>query len=170
MIVVSDASILIGLSSIKRLDLLLKRFPEGIVIPPAVWNEVVEQGKGRAGASEVAQADWIRVRDLTNRGIAQLLRMELEQGEVEAIALGYEIGADVILLDERDARLAAKQLGLQVLGTVGILIWAKRAGFIPSLKESLDDLGRIGKFRFSQALYERALMEVGEESDPQSEF
>jgi len=83
LIVVADTSILIGLSSIKQLDLLLKRFPEGILIPPAVWNEVVEQGKGRAGAREVAQANWIHVQEVTSQGIAQLLQSVFLSGQKE---------------------------------------------------------------------------------------
>ena len=94
----------------------------------------MEQGGERPGAREVARAKWITVRDVTAQEIVQLLEMELEEGEAEAIALAHEIGAKVVLLDERDARRAAKQLGLRVLGTVGILIWARRAGEIVSLR------------------------------------
>jgi predicted nucleic acid-binding protein len=160
--VVADASVLISLSSIRALDLLHQRFPNGILIPPAVWKEVVEQGSGRPGAHEVSEADWISVCDVTIQGVSQLLQMELEEGEVEAITLGYEIGADVVLLDEREARQAANRLGLHVLGTIGILIWAKRNGFLPSLKDALEKLQSQAKFRISQGLYERALLEVGE--------
>jgi predicted nucleic acid-binding protein len=123
----------------------------------------VEQGGERPGAREVAKAKWITVRDVTAQEIVQLLEMELEEGEAEAIALAHEIGARVVLLDERDARRAAKQLGLRVLGTVGILIWARRAGEIASLREALDELQARAKFRISRSLYERALREVGEQ-------
>jgi predicted nucleic acid-binding protein len=54
----------------------------------------------------VARAKWITVRDVTAQEIVQLLEMELEEGEAEAIALAHEIGARVVLLDERDARRA----------------------------------------------------------------
>lgn len=140
MIVVADASVFIGLSSIGQLSLLCDRFPDGILLPPAVWREVVEQGRGRPGAREVAEADWITVRDMTALEIVQLLQDELEEGETEEIALACEIGADVVLLDERDARRAAKQLNLCVLGTVGILIWARRTARIASLRQALDAL------------------------------
>ena len=48
--VVSNSSILIGLSAIGRLELLHRRFPEGVIVPDAVWQEVVETGHGRTGA------------------------------------------------------------------------------------------------------------------------
>jgi predicted nucleic acid-binding protein len=161
--VVADASVLIGLSSIGRLALLHERFPDGVLVPSAVWREVVEQGGERPGAHEVAGADWVTVRDVTAREIVQLLQMELEEGEAEAIALGHETAAEVVLLDERDARRAAKQLGLRVLGTIGILIWAKQVGKLASLRETLDALQIGAKFRMSRSLYERALTEVGEQ-------
>lgn len=157
-----DRRIFIGLSSIGQLPLLYKRFPGGVLIPPAVWREVVEQGRGRPGAREVAEADWITVRDVTALEIVQLLQTELEEGEKEAIALAHEVGAEVVLLDERDARQAAKRLNLRVLGTIGVLIWAKRTGEITSLRRALDALQTQAKFRISQRLYEWALGEVGE--------
>lgn len=162
MTVVADASVLIGLSSIGRLALLQERFPEGVLVPPAVWREVVEQGGERPGVREVAEAGWITVREVTAQEIVQLLRMELEAGEAEAIALAHESGAEVVMLDERDARQAAKQLGLRVLGTIGILIWGRRVGKLISLREAMDALQHRAKFRISRTLFERALSEVGE--------
>lgn len=160
--VVADASVLIGLSSIQKLGVLHERFPEGVFVPPAVWKEVVEEGSGRPGAREVADAEWIRLQDFTEQGIVNLLQVELDDGEVAAIALAYKIHADVVLIDEQDARQAAQQLGLRVLGTVGILTWAKQNRKLSSLRITLDELREKGKFRISQKLYERALREVGE--------
>ena len=163
MTVVADASVLIGLSSIGELSLLHIRFPEGVLIPPAVWREVVEQGQERSGGREVAEAAWIAVRTVTTLEIVQLLQPELDEGETEAIALAHQTDADVVLLDERDARRAAKRLGLHVLGTIGLLIWAKRTGNIANLRDALNALRSQAKFRFSQQLYEQALHAVGEE-------
>ena len=64
--VVSNSSILIGLSAIGRLELLYRRFPEGIIVPDAVWREVVEAGHGRAGAEQVAGAEWIYRQQIQN--------------------------------------------------------------------------------------------------------
>lgn len=163
MTVVADASVLISLGSIEQLALLYDRFPQGVLISQAVWREVVEQGGRRPGAQEVADATWIRVQKVAPSGIVRLLRTELDEGEAETIALAYEIGADLVLLDERDARRAAKRLRLDSLGTIGVLIWAKQSGRVPSLRVMLDALQLQGKFRISRALYEQALREVGEQ-------
>jgi hypothetical protein len=58
------------------------------------------------------------------------LRVELDAGEAEAIALAAELGAPVIL-DDRPARRRARALGLQVTGSAGVLVVAKEDGFIP---------------------------------------
>jgi len=68
------------------------------------------------------------------------------------------------LLDEKEAREAAKEMNLQVLGTVGILIKAKKASEINCLQEELDQLKTKANFRISESLYRKALSEVGEHS------
>jgi len=160
--VVSNASVLIALSSIGMLSLLSERFPGSILIPEAVWREVVDEGAERPGAHEVSKANWIKVHKVNDKGMVGLLRAELDEGEAESITLAHEVRADVVLLDERDARQAAMRMGLKVLGTVGILLWGKQAGTLVSLKEALDALRFQGKFRISQRLYERVILEAGE--------
>ena len=160
--VVSNASVLIGLSSIGKLFLVRERFPQGIWIPEAVRREVIDEGGARPGAREISDSKWIRVQKVEDKTIVGLLLTELDKGEAEAIALAHEVGAGIILLDERDARRAAKRMNLSVLGTIGVLIWAKKVGKVESLKEQLDALRDHGNFRFSQTIYESALQEVGE--------
>lgn len=79
-----------------------------------------------------------------------------------AIALFLENPANALLLDEKSARRVAASMSLSILGTVGILSWAKQQGFIISLKEQLDQLVDQGGFRLGQQLYSRALQRVGE--------
>jgi len=160
--IVSNSSVLISLSTIGKLHLLPKRFPDGILIPKAVWEEVVEAGSGRPGSTEVSSAKWISIREAADRSLVNLLRTELDQGEAEAVALAHEVKAKVVLLDERDARSAAEKLGIRVLGTVGILVWSKKAGLIPSLRNELDLLESKAKFRLSRQVHARAVSEAGE--------
>jgi predicted nucleic acid-binding protein len=56
MTAVSNSSVLIALSSIGLLELIHQRFPDGVIIPQAVWREVVETGAGRVGSEQVAKA------------------------------------------------------------------------------------------------------------------
>jgi len=125
--VIANSSVLIGLSSIGRLAILPQRFPDGVIIPEAVWREIVEAGVGRPGAEGcVATADWLTRQAVENRTLVLVLQAILAAGEGEVIGLAQEIQADLVLLDEQEARSAAQRLNLPILGTVGLLVWAKR--------------------------------------------
>jgi len=159
---VSDSSVLIALSSIGQLALLQHRFPQGVLIPEAVWREVVEAGGDRPGAQEVRAAGWIQRRTVEDQDYVRLLVTELDEGEAEAVVLARREGANVVLLDEKEARRVAGRLGLPVLGTVGLLIWARRRGLISSLGILLKALQEQGGFRLSRELCLEALHRVGE--------
>lgn len=95
----------------------------------------------------------------------QLLRRDLDDGESEVIALAVEQRADLVLLDESDARRTADLYSLSKTGIVGLLIRAKQEGHIDSLKVELDRLLHQGGFWINERLYERALNAVGEGKD-----
>jgi uncharacterized protein len=161
---ISNSSVLIALSSIGQLPILTQRFLGGILIPQAVWREVVETGAGRAGATEVAAGlnVWLTVQDVKNKTLIPVLQQDLDHGEAEAIALMLEQPSSALLLDEKKARQVARRMSLPILGTLGLLIWAKRQGAIVNLKEQLDALRTVAKFRLSQQVYDEALRQVGE--------
>jgi hypothetical protein len=162
MIVIANSSVLIGLSSIGQLNLLKHRFPNGVIIPQAVWQEVVITGSGRPGAVEVANADWLTRKVVQNQTLVVMLQATLDKGEAEVIALTQELKADLTLLDEKEARRVARRLSIPTLGTVGILIWAKRQGMITTLRTELDNLRQKGNFKLSKSLYQTVLQQVGE--------
>lgn len=161
---VSNSSVLIALSSIGQLSILTQRFPDGILLPQAVWYEVVETGAGRAGATDVAAGlnVWLTVQNVQNKTLISLLQQDLDNGEAEAIALLLEQSSDALLLDEKKARQVARRMTLPILGTLGLLVWAKRQGVIVDLQEQLDALRTVAKFRLSQQVYNEALRQVGE--------
>ncbi len=137
MIVVSDATPLIGLAKIDQLHLLKDLFGT-IVIPQAVYDEVVTHAPNRPGAVEVSQATWIQIQSVADKTRVAYLRSDLDKGEAEALVLAGELAADWILLDEPKARLAAQLLGLKFIGTVGLLLLAKQTGKISAVRPLLD--------------------------------
>jgi len=168
-LVVCDSSTLIHLTSIGRLA-LLQTFYEQITIPPAVWNEVVEQGAGRVGAQEVAeacQAGWILLSAPSDQPLVSLLRRDLDAGESEAIALALERKADLILLDETEARRIAERYGLAKTGVIGLLIRAWREGLIDSLRAELDRLQTEGGFWIEAGLVQQILESIAQDSQQQ---
>ena len=159
-LVVSNSSPLIHLARIGRPSLLRQLFGE-IAIPPAVYREVVVEGRGRPGSEQVASASWIKTMSLREQVLKRALLAFLDEGEAEAIALAVEKNADLVLLDEREARIHAKRLGLKVAGTIGVLLKSKKAGLIESLRDELDKLKETG-FRISPVLEEEILKRAGE--------
>ena len=156
---VSNSSPLIHLAAIGSFA-LLRDFFEEIRLPPAVWREVVEEGRGRPGAEEVEQAaerGWLRVVALRDAALATSLKRTLDDGEAEAIALAVQEKADCVLLDESDARKAAEVQGLTKTGVIGLLIRAKRQGRIASLRERLSCLRDEAGFWIDDSLYQAAL-------------
>lgn len=159
--VVSNTSPLINLARIARLDLLHQLYGE-LMIPEAVWDEVVVKGAGQAGADEVKAAFWIKTQATTDKLLVRALRHELDAGEAEAIVLALETGADLLLVDERLGREIARHLGLRYIGLIGVLIAAKRQGLIMEIKPLLDALRSVAGFRIDNVLYTRVLKDEGE--------
>ncbi|KAB8318728.1 DUF3368 domain-containing protein [Tolypothrix campylonemoides VB511288] len=80
----------------------------------------------------------------------------MDAGEAEAIALAMELGDVFMILDDRNARRIAQQLGLKVIGTVGMLLRAKQKGVIAEVKPLLTALAQVD-FHIAKPLVENAL-------------
>lgn len=139
MIAVSDASPLIALLRVRRVELLREVFGR-VVVPDAVWHEIAEAGKDKAGGEGFASLEWIDRRTVSDQSLVSLLRQNLGAGEAEAIVLAREAGAAFLIMDERLGRTAAKNLGLNVVGLVGILSEARQRGILQDANELMDGL------------------------------
>ena len=159
--IVSDTSSLINLARIGELNLLNKLYGE-IIVPEAVWKEVVVDGVGRPGAEDIQKADWIKRAPVKNRNLVRALMLDLDAGEAQAIALSLELEAELLLMDERLGRESAHYFGLRYIGLIGVLIEAKHRGLILDVKSSLDTLRDKAGFRIAQSLYERVLRDQKE--------
>lgn len=159
MIVVSDTSPITNLAAIGQLD-LLRLLYQKVILPEAVYQELTASGGQHPGAI-ASSLDWIEVQASTNQLLVTALRIELDEGEAEAIALAQQVAADLLLMDERRGRAAAERFGLRVLGLLGVFIEAKQQGLISQLKPHLDSLIQSG-FWISQQLYQRVLQAAGE--------
>ncbi|MEH2411727.1 DUF3368 domain-containing protein [Nostoc sp.] len=105
-------------------------------------------------------ARWLQVISVST--ITLNIPPELDNGEREAIALALETGERQILLDEREARQVAQNLGLQTIGTLGILLLAKNRKIITQVQPLLDAMINTAQYWVSRSLYEQVLRQIGE--------
>jgi predicted nucleic acid-binding protein len=133
---------LIALERIDSLTILPALF-EPVFIPPEVEHEF--------GAAH----PWLKVEPPTNQALVSSLKLLLGDGEAAAIALASQHRLPIIL-DDRQARTVARQLGLWVIGTVGCALKAKQAGVVAVVKPLLEKLEQQG-FYLSPALKAEAL-------------
>lgn len=148
MIVVSNSTILIGLTRINKLDLLKKLFSK-VYIPDAVFNELTQVEK--AGASEIKKASYLIEKSPKDTKEVSLLLGNLDKGEAEVLALSKELNADLVLIDEEKARKVVVLAGFEVMGLMGVLLAAKRNGLLKSIKPLIEELKR-KKFRVSEEI------------------
>jgi len=86
---------------------------------------------------------------------------DLGPGETEVLALALEVPGAVAILDDGLARQAAKITGIPVIGTLGLLLEAKRSGLVEALEPLLDHLDALG-FRVSASTRAAVLDLAGE--------
>jgi predicted nucleic acid-binding protein len=155
--VVADSSPIISCARAGKLH-LIKGVCSNIIIPPAVYREIVIDGLGKPGDSELEDSIsvWVEVKEPSDKGVVSILNRRFGDGESEAIALAKELDF-YLLVDEIKAMNEARRRGIKILSTLIMLLEAKKMGLIPSVKPELDELVASG-FRCSAALYEEILM------------
>lgn len=156
--VVSNTTPIIALAQVEQLP-LLQRLYGTVFIPPAVKAEILVGGQ-RKGAKELRQADYIKTIPLQDPRRADLLN-DLDRGEAEAIVLAMEQNADLLIMDERLGRQHATRMGINLTGSVGVLVKAKQIGHIPAIKPLLHKLTQSG-IHLSPILINQALHLAGE--------
>ena len=150
--IIADATVLIALAKIGHLKLLKELYSQ-VAVSPAVKREVVDKGK-EVGATEVAYVEqaleerWLGVNRLTGKEkmlTGRLLeRTGLGEGEAESLAIA-SFKKVRLLVDEKEARVIARAMGLEYLGTAGMLLEAFIRDVInrEELENAVKDLSRV---------------------------
>ena len=160
MTVVADSSPLVILTKLGCFDLLNRLFRR-IDISAEVHHEVVVAGAGLPGATEVANAKWVEVRNLQNQADLLVAQQNyaLGVGELSTILLGKELHANAVLLDDYKARKLATAEGLQVRGSVGLLETLYLRGYLTDLRATFRQL--LTDSYIDQRLLDRRLRALG---------
>ncbi|GHV92164.1 hypothetical protein AGMMS50268_26670 [Spirochaetia bacterium] len=133
-IIISDTSCLIGLTNIGLLDVLQQVY-RSVTITPQVAAEYGE-----------LLPSWITVKAVEDTQKVVAYNQYIDLGESSSIALAMETEGSLVILDDIEARQSAMSLGLEITGTLGILIQAYKKGFIPDFHSIIGKL-RANGFR-----------------------
>src|SRR5665213_1163214 len=126
--IISDTSCFILLHKIGELELLKKLYQQ-VTTTFEVANEYGE-----------VLPDWIKIKSPVDKSRQRILEFQLDIGEASAIALALETPDSTIILDDFKARRVAEKLGLEITGTLGVIVKAKKRGIIISIKPYLSKL------------------------------
>lgn len=146
--IVSDASCLILFNKIGSLDLLHQLFGQIFI------TDIVAEEFGRS------IPEWIVVRP-TKSIMQKGLLNTLDAGEASAITLATELKDSLLIIDESKGRKIAREMGLLVTGSLGLIITAKRKGHISSVKEFIKIIEKTN-FRLSPSIIQSVLQKAGE--------
>lgn len=161
--IVSNTSPILGLAAIQCLHLARQQFAH-LEIPSAVFSELKTQTdfRGVGEITQALQAGWITQVSVQDMSLVQALALDLDRGEAEAIALALQRGCSQVLIDEADGRARAKAMGLKPIGVLGVLLRAKKAGQIDSVRQAMLSLRQEIGFYISDELFASLLAEAGE--------
>jgi len=161
MIVIADTSVLLNLCQIGEEDLLWQLYGK-ILVPRTVADEFARAVKVYPGFEQLAFPGFIQIREPGTSLNDWLDGAKLDAGESNAIALAMEIKADLLLMDERKGRAAAKQLNLSCFGILGVLLQARQKGLIQTLRPLLSRLKEKAGFYLSERQIAEVLAMAGE--------
>ncbi len=156
---VVNASPLITLCKSGLEDLLPKLFRE-IVVPGAVWSEVLAGGAADLAAMKLETLQWLHRDDSTP--IAPIIQAwDLGAGESAVLSYALAQPQHVAIIDDAAARRCARSLNLPVAGTIGLIVLAKRRRLIPQVTAAFQTLRDAGLW-ISEELIQKIKTQEGE--------
>jgi predicted nucleic acid-binding protein len=143
-IIISDTSCLIALGNIERLHILKDLFGEVLITP-----EVNEEFGNHL-------PNWITVLRVKDKIKQSEIEEKLDKGEASSIALALEIPNSTLIIDEVKGRNIAKNLNIEIIGTVGIIVLAGKKGVVNDIISVVLKLVNNG-FRLSNKIVDRII-------------
>lgn len=146
--IIADTSCLIIYHKIGRLRILHELFSD-LIVTQEVADEFGEL------------PDWITIQEVIDKGQYLKLAEELGKGEASSIVLAMEFEESLLIIDERKGRKKANELGIETVGSLGVLIKAKEKGVIKEVREIIELIDQTD-FRISPSVREAVLRQSGE--------
>jgi uncharacterized protein len=156
---VVNASPLILLGKIGRVD-LLSELSDELIVPEIVAREVGTKPEGERTIFEAASLPGVRLQGEVS-ALSEVAAWNLGPGESQVLAVARGYSRSRAVLDDLEARRCAQSLGLPLIGTLGVVLRAKRKGVIVRARPVVEDLLRVGLYA-SDSLVQQALAHLGE--------
>ena len=147
--VITDTSCLIVLENIESL-FILERMYDTVLVTPTIRYEYGKE-----------LPSFIEVRSVKNHTYETLLRSAVDPGESSAIALCLEVEDPLLILDDKKARNVAREAGIPLTGTIGVILKAKETGIVSETEPLFNRLSESG-FWMSDELRSQLLKLSGE--------
>jgi predicted nucleic acid-binding protein len=154
-----NASPLILLGKIGHIA-LLSELADELIVPEMVVREVERKRDGEQALVEIASLPDARI-EVEVSVSSEIVAWNLGRGESQVISLAVAVPGCRAVLDDLQARRCAQSMGLPLIGTLGVVLRAKRKGVIPEARPVIEHLRRVGLYA-SDALIEQALARLGE--------
>jgi len=154
-----NASPLILLAITGRIE-LLRSVAGRVVVPSVVEVEALARASDQRTVRVLRSTAWIE-RAASISVPAEIEAWDLGAGEAAVLSLTARTPGSIAVVDDLAARHCGKSMGLQVIGTLGVVVRAKRAGVITLARPVMADLRASGLYIVDE-LVDRALREVGE--------
>ena len=160
MIVVADASPLIFLGKIRRLDLIHRVLGGDVVVPQQVRDEVLARPLDPVESDELHR--FLATVRMEGVDSPRAFAAGMSRADNAAMTLAVRLKADLLLADDRTVRRLADVEGIRPLGTLGVLLLALRRGLVDrtELRRLVDDLVRSHGFRIGVELYAAVIREI----------
>ena len=155
--IVSDTTTLIILGKLKQYHLLENLFSK-IYIPNEVMKELSKKSDGIL--EQIEELDLFEVKNISDMHLFHFLDEILDKGESQAIVLANELNM-ILLIDEKKGRAIAKDMGLEIIGLLGVLILNVKKSHLSQKKAKaiLEDIKAL-EFRISKKLEENFLKAI----------
>ena len=108
---------------------------------------------------------WVEIQQPSDKNYQSIIEASVDKGEASAIVLAIELDDCLLIIDDLKGRRFANQIGLTIIGTIGVIVDAKLAGIITSVKPILTKI-KSTNFRITEQLEAIILKRSGEQPSP----
>lgn len=155
-----NASPLIYLARVGRLD-LLRILPAPITVPALVAQEVAAGVPREPAVEAIAEAAWLEVVHVVPPVPEEIGTWDLGPGESAVLSWARSRPGALAVMDDLQGRRCANSLGVPVMGTLAVLLAAKRTGRIDAIRHVVQEL-LANRMYLSERIVREVLAAAGE--------